>query len=250
MLRILPTAKLPYEICKGSPQERLSLAKQLNNNFFNRISKKFYTKEVEFDVFEKTLKEATPSNIMVDVTDYGKPGGFTNNTLNNSKDAVEGFVIYLEKARFGNGIRLLNSDTSLHESFHYFSHLTNPKHTARAAKMHEKGLSDKTEPFYKENLYTRKNFDKKELSQKLDAFLKDFTPQDKIDFLQNSRYRMIEEYNAYDEGYRYLDKIQDIHSDLICEKIDGIDKDYFNFPEKIKIVADKLREVIAEYRKN
>ena len=250
MLRILPTAKLPYNICKGSPEKRLSFAKQLNNDFFNKISRQFFTNEVKFDVFEKTLKDATPKNIIVNVKNYDKSGGLTVNTLNDAQNAVEGFIIYLNKCRYGNGIRLLETDISLHETFHYFSHLTNPKHIARTAKMHETGLGDRTENFYKKNLYSSNKFDSKELSSKLDDFLKQFTLPEQIEFLQNSRYRMTEEYHAYDEGYRYLDKIQDIHSDMISEKIYGTEKEDFNFPEKIKIVTDKLRDVINEYRKS
>ena len=61
---------------------------------------------------------------------------------------------------------------------------------------------------------------------------------------------MIEEYNAFDEGYKYLDKIQDEHPNLICEKIYGNEKEEYNFLEKIKIVTDKLKEVIDKNRKS
>ena len=148
------------------------------------------------------------------------------------------------------GIRLLDTDISLHETYHYFSHLANPKHTARTAKMHEKGLLEKTEKFYSENFYTRKKFNAEELKENLNNFLQQFTPQEQIEFLQNSRYRMTEEYNAFDEGYKYLEKIQDEHPDLICEKIYGREKEEYNFPEKFKIAVDKLKEIISSIRKS
>ena len=251
MIKVLQTAKFPLKICKGSYEERIALAKDLNKKFFNEISQKFKTNEITFDVFTKTLKENTPEKIQIEVNEYGtKKGGCTSFKLNKSQNGIEGLLMFFETNSYNKGIRLLNTDITLHETFHYFSHLANPKHTARVCKMYEKGLLDKTENFYKEHLYTRKELNINKLKENLDQFLKDFTLQDQIEFLQNSRYRMIEEYNAFDEGYKYLDKIQDEHSNLICEKIYGREKEEYNFPEKIKIVTDKLKEVIDKNRKS
>lgn len=248
-MKLLPTAKFSLKTCKGSYSERIKLAKSLNKNFFNKIDKKYTTKEVPFDVFEKTLKECTPEEINVNVLPYPYKGGYTAFELNNTYDGIDKLSIYIEKNFYDKGIRLLNTDTSLHETFHYFCALANPKHTARAAKMYEKNLISKTQSFYNENLYTKKDFKPEELREKLNDFLKQFTPEEQVDFLQNSRYRMLEEYNAFDEGYKYLDKIQDKHPDLIIEKIYTTPKEEYNFPDKIKIVTDKLKEVIAECRK-
>ena len=249
MLKVLPTAKLPLKLCKGTYAERIALAKRLNENFFNKLSEKYITKEIPFDVFEKTLKECTPEKINVNVLNYNKQGGYTCFGLNDTKNGIDKYVIYLKKDSYTGGIRLLETNYSLHETSHYFIHLTNPKHSARAVKMHETGLIEKTEPFYNENLYTKKELNEEELKQKLNDFLKQFTPEEKINFLQNSRYRMLEEYNAFDDGYKYLDEIQERHPDLICEKIYAREKEVYNFPEKIKIVADKLKEVLQNCRK-
>lgn len=253
MIRILKTAKLPIEVCSGSPQKRLELAKKLNSELFNRLSKKYLTNELPCDVFEKAVIDSTPANINVNILRLKNAyldGGLTDLSYNPEINAIEGINIYLPLNRPENTVRLYSTDTSLHETFHYFSHLTNPKHSAREAKMYEIGLDAKTEEFYKKNLYTKKEFNPEELKKSLDNYLKDFSKREQIEFLQNSRYRMSEEYNAYDEGFKYLDKIQDEHPDLICEKIYGREKEEYSFPEKIKIVADKLKEVIDEYRKS
>ena len=75
MIKVLQTAKFPLEICKGSCEERVALAKKLNNNFFNKISEKFKTNEITFDVFEKTLQENTPGKVQVEIKDYGNKSG-------------------------------------------------------------------------------------------------------------------------------------------------------------------------------
>lgn len=253
MIRILKTAKFPLEVCGGSPEKRLELAKKLNNELFNRLSEKYSTKELPLDIFEKTVIESTPANINVNVDRLKNAylnGGLTDLSFNPKINAIEGFNIYLPLNKPENTVRLYSTDTSIHEAFHYFSHLANPKHSAREAKMYELGLDALTEEFYKKNLYTRKEFNSDELKKSLDNFLKDFSKREQIEFLQNSRYRMTEEYHAYDEGFKYLDKIQDEHPDLISEKIYGREKEEYNFPEKIKIITDKLREVITAYRKS
>lgn len=249
MIKVLPTVKFPLKLCKGSYKERIAFAKRLNENFFNKLSDKFITKEVPLDVFEKTLKECTPEKINVKVLNYNKQGGLTCFGLNDAGNGIDKYMIYLQKSPFTEGIRLLETDFSLHETSHYFLQLTNPKHSARTIKMYEKGLLEKTENFYNENLYTKKEFKEEELKQKLNDFLKQFNDEEKIDFLQNSRYRMLEEYNAFDDGYKYLDEIQDRHPDLICEKIYAREKELYNFPEKIKIVAEKLKEILQNCRK-
>ncbi len=251
MIKVLKTAKFSHKICKGSYEEKIALAKNLNQKFFNQISQKFKTNEISLDVFTKTLKENTPEKIQIEVNEYGsKKGGCTSFKLNKDKSGIEGLLMFLETDSYNKGIRLLNTDITLHETFHYFSHLANPKHTARVGKMYEKGLLNKTEEFYNIHLYTRKELNEEEFRENLNNFLKDFTLQDQIEFLQNSRYRMIEEYNAFDEGYKYLEKIQDEHPNLICEKIYGREKEEYNFPKKIKIITDKLKEVIDKNRKS
>ena len=45
MIKVLQTAKFPLEICKGTYEERIALAKDFNKKFFNEISQKFLKEE-------------------------------------------------------------------------------------------------------------------------------------------------------------------------------------------------------------
>lgn len=110
----------------------------------------------------------------------------------------------------------------MHESAHYFSFMTNPKTVARMAKVYETGLYLKTQNFYNSVLYSKKSLAKPEISEKLDELLNILHPKERIDFLQNSRYRLKDELMAYNEGTKYQDLIQDIHSDKICYKVDAM----------------------------
>ena len=249
MIKIDKTAKLPLKICKGTYKERISLAKELNRKFFDEINKKFTQKTISYDLFEKTLKNTTPIKTQVKVNPYdNKKGGVTSLCLDKTRNRIVGFLIYIAKRPFMDGLGILDTEIALHETMHYFSNLTNPKHIARAVKMFDSGLWAKTENFYNKHLYSRNEFNKQDTQQELSKFLKQFTTNEQIEFLQNSRYRLIEEYHAYDEGYKYLDKIQDLHPNLICEKIYINGKEDYHFPEKIEIITDKLKEIFTRIK--
>ncbi len=244
MIIISQTIKLPLEICKGSYKDRINLAKELNSKFFDEINKKFTQKTITFDMFEKTLKNSTPTNVNITVKPFDKKGGVTCLCVDDQSNNL-GYLIRIEKRQMMDGLGILDTEIALHETMHYFLNLTNPKHNARALKMFYSKTLDKTEKFYRDNLYTRNEFNKENTQKALSEFLKQLNTEEQIDFLQSSRYRLIEEYNAYDEGYKYLDKIQDSHPELICEKIYAREKEDFHFPEIVEIITDKLKEIFA-----
>lgn len=252
MIKITSNARLPIEICKGSAKKRLRLAKQLNKQFFNKLSKKFSAKDIELDVFEKTLKSTTAANIQFNVLPYKNyRGGLTEITANPQMNKVTGFNIYLPVNPFDGRLSLYNIETALHETFHFNFHISNPKHTARFAKMYESGLAAKTESFYGEKLYSKdKIFNTQSTAEALNNFLAGFTAYEQINFLQNSRYRLSGEIEAFAEGAKYLEMIQHIHSDKISEKISAQNITDYHFREKIKILTDKLKEIISKEREN
>lgn len=63
-----------------------------------------------------------------------KKAADTSFKLNKSQNGIEGLLMFFETNSYNKGIRLLNTDITLHETFHYFSHLANPKHTAGSSK--------------------------------------------------------------------------------------------------------------------
>ena len=179
-------------------------------------------------------------------------GGITEITANRQTNEIKGFNIYLPVNQFDGKLSLYSIENALHETFHFNSHISNPKHTARCAKMYETGLSHRTEGFYTENLYSKdKKFNIKSAKNSLNRFLEKFTPDEQINFLQNSRYRLWEEMQAFKEGAKYLKKIQNIHhNDKIQEKISPMNTEDYHFQKKIEMLKDKLKEVLFKYRLN
>ena len=87
-----------------------------------------------------------------------------------------------------------------------------------------------------------------EIAAKLDELLSKLDPKERIDFLQNSRYRLKDELLAFSEGEKYQSLIQDIHSDKICYKIEAMKYSDYNFEMKIDILEEKLAKELKDYR--
>ncbi len=251
MIKLTHTAKLPFDVIKGSYEKRLEFAKFLNANLYSRITSEFKTKDVSPDIFYNHLKEVSKNKINFCIKDStNEPFRGANYLVQNPDNMLEAdrFSIFLPLNRFDKTISLNDTDVFMHEFFHFFCGIVNPKHNKRALKMYEKNLLGVTENFYSKNLYTKKNFEVGELKEALSKFLEILTDFDKIDFLQNSRYRLKEEMHAYKEGAKYYDKIQDEHMNLIYEKFECENGDSYNFQEKINILETSLLTILNKVR--
>lgn len=251
MIKISQSVKLPLRSCKGNSDKRLHLAKKLNSDFFERINKEFVTKDITKETIAKRLQEITPNiNFIITQNNPRRNGAVIPMLSPQNHKAVNHFSLELPLNKFDKTLSLLSGDVLFHESLHYFLNITNPKHLARSAKNFETGVQEKTEKFYKERLYKQSaHFDKNLQESEIKEFLNTLADTEKIDFLQSSRYRLTQELHAYKDGSKYSKRIQDIHEDLICEKITPDDGQFFYFSEKIKIIEDELKRVLKKCRK-
>lgn len=245
------TAKLPLKIVKGSYEQRINLAKSLNEKFYLRITKEFKTKDVKPDVFEKHLKQVTENKITVKILD-STDEPFVGNTFlgvnPSNQSEADRFNIYLPLNKYDKTLSLNDTNLFMHETFHYFFSIVNPKHSRRLIAKCEKDLSEKSDHFYNEYLYHR-NVDLEALKNNvLPEFLKRLTDDEKLDFLQSSRYRLTEELHAYQEGTKYYDRIQDDHLDLIQEKFTCDDGEKYQCQEKIEMLKSFLRDTLTQIR--
>lgn len=248
MSKILNTARLPYSFIKGSQEKRFDCARRLNAKFFDKVCKKFADGDLHLETIERDLKSSISPNLHIQVCDYGKKGGMLSHKFDIEENGLSGYFMHLSTNQFDKTFQMLDMDTLMHESFHLCMDLTNPKHLARALKIHETGIDTLTKEFYIKMLYAKGQFSDVLLKNILKSFLSNFNTQDQIDFLQNSRYRLTQELLAYQEGDKYLDKVQDINSHRVCEKICAKDTEEFHFSEKIKLLESFLKNIISNVR--
>ena len=250
MINIEKIARYPLEFTKGTSAQRTELARALNYRFFQNISKQFKSKDVSFDVFQKTLDDACPFHKNISLIKSPNKGGAVAIKVNDESKNIIGYNMLIPANQFSGEIPLTTADTFMHETAHYFSFMTNPKTIARIAKVYETELYLKTQNFYNTVLYSKNALSKQEIAAKLDELLSKLDPKERIDFLQNSRYRLKDELLAFSEGEKYQSLIQDIHSDKICYKIEAMKYSDYNFEMKIDILEEKLAKELKDYRNN
>ncbi len=252
MLKISPDVKLPLNLSKGSYSERLKNAQKLTDKFFDKISGAFTEKDISPDVFEKTIKDVLPSKVNYKLgSSNGKDleGAVVLCTSEKKPSEISLYKIYFPTNPYDGKISIYKTDSFMHEMFHFFCEIFNPKHTAKAAELAESRFRYYDDFFYNEYLYNKHCNDLNNLKDVLlPDILKNMPISEKILFLQNSRYRLLEEVKAWENGHKYGVKNQELHKDLIPEVVYVDDGCEFQLKEKLQIVTEALKTVFKEAR--
>ena len=125
----------------------------------------------------------------------------------------------------------------MHETFHLFSGISNPKHNARPF------FDEEEQKFYRGRIYNNfetKKFGIKEKSKfkkRLQEFLSKRDSEKQINFLQRCRYNLTEEILAFKESEKYGNKSNNM-------------ADWLFFEEKLRIIKKTLYKTIMRVRKN
>lgn len=251
MIKICSTARLPLKTFnnRGSAQNRLEFAKELNAKFYEKLKSKIKYDSVSVGDYANVLEEVLPENILAEIHIKEKTlfDQYAGKLIieGDEKNGVTSYILVLPYKKFipkmneteGDTKRILVDDfcIAMHENFHLFSSISNPKFVIRQL------FKSKNESYvYKNYMYTNLhnsfNFlDKFRWKNGLKSFLKTLSIEDRINFLQNCRYRLTEENLAYKEGAKYGKNKFDIQ--------------YFYFEEKIKILEKQLYRSIQKARK-
>lgn len=243
MLKVKNSVRIPLKdfVGKGSYQERIEYAKNLNNQLYQALQAKRFEGVLSVDEYKNTLKKVLPENIKFNFKTYvkkflGHDDAYVSMIINNY-DEAEKFEIQIPSRKNVSGERIIDKrddKLSMHETFHLFFEMANPKHIVRC------DFNDTEYKFYQNWIYNRDyskfNLKKKiEWKRGLNEFLANKKKEKQIDFLQNSRYRLIEEKLAYKEGEKYGK--------------DNCMSEAFHFDEKIKIIEKMLYKTIKKARK-
>lgn len=243
MSTVLPSAKLPLRnfINNGSYDQRFKYAKSLNKALFKELQAESKTGEIAVISYRNALKRILPDNIKFHIVKASKElikkGSRAYTFINGQDDTIKSYTIgipykYLSGKNNKNAkISSKHLNLIMHESFHVFASLANPKHSARV-----RFKSDKESEIYEKYLYTPKTnlgnlYKIRSMIKKINAI----PLEERINFLQNCRYRLYEEMFAFEEEEKYTNKRYSI--------------DHFSFFEKIMILEKLLIYNIRKARK-
>lgn len=244
-IKVSKNAKLPLKICKGSVKSRLELARHYNNEFFNSICNKFENNLIDKDIFSQNLSSINNNKIKFNLKDsnsFDSCIGCVEAVFDKkNKNKIVSYDIYIPISQ-DNKIGLEDADTFMHETFHYFFSIVNPKHLSRIIEMSKNKLAEKTEKFYERHIFARTGDYTGYTKSILRNYMEYFPTDKQIRILQNWRYRLNGELQAYKEGAKYHKRLKQKFS---CENGKS-----FYFEEKIKIIEEELAKILVKARKD
>lgn len=234
MIKIYDSAKLPYSICKGSVKERKQLAEHLLCKFLTKLKPEIKNGIITTGRVKENIKSVLPvKNIMLDVIsniDDESCTGYLKTTADRKK-IIQNYIMALKTNSKGK-INHSGYQTLIHEAWHFFEFICNPKMQIRFAHINN---FEEMEVFYEKHLYNHLNIvSENNLRKMIRKLLKKYSNQEKIDIIQQWRYNLVSEENAflaemkYGRGYEF--------------------KNMF-YEKKINLLEDYLKKIISEERR-
>ena len=163
-------------------------------------------------------------------------------------DNITGYVVKLNNTHTQEDFAGVNIEVLMHESDHLFSYFTNPKYVQRLIKVSK----SETEELCYEKFFTdyfQSPISTEECTSALKDFITNLVPKEqKIDVLQNFRYKLINEINGYNTGNKYLRKERELYPDKEYPAIFN-QVQIMHLKEKLKMLSEILKETIQEERK-
>jgi hypothetical protein len=262
MIKYAPKAvKFSLSVSKGSPQKRFNSVSHLNEVVFENMCKNYDNKShaVPLQDAKDALFNVMPEKKHIAIQKFNRQR--TSSTLGESdyiygeNDALIGQSISIQVEHKQIPERAI--PIFMHELTHVWDNFFNPKYTARSSKFTEKGLSTPAyDRWYDGVLYNDEKFsDNSEKNKILDnvrkstkKFLSRQKDEDKLDVLQNARYYLESERDAYSQEYRYATKLKENHKDFQEGDAEYLSPDNFLFNEKIQILKEVGAEIIQKAR--
>lgn len=253
--KLLPTVTIPYSIARGSMQERVQKAERLTDNLYRKTVHATYGGNISLKVVRHILSKVMPPNVKIFVAENSDNfSNAANDFLFNGNNDIYAMTLEL---RTKNGIFPQEHLVDIfHEGRHIADGLFNPKYYSRFQKMEKNGLlNSKYFKLYDDELYIRECMEYKSdkkivmklLERKIHKVLKGRSITDKIDILQNLRYNLESEKNAFASQLKYAKKLED--KGIIMTDDRGTDfSEEFIFEDKINLIKRMAFEIIQKER--
>ena len=255
--KLLPSIQPSLSVVKGSAKHRNKAARQLTEQFYKEIIRDFKDDYsiVPNEQLQKSMDSVLPDkNFKIKLKSIKPDKDATYDGvckgIFDANDNVKSLEIDVECPH--QALRACHIPVLSHEFLHAVDDMYNPKYMTRVQKLVKKGLdTNEYIYFYKDNFYCEEFFKtrkkKKELLEliknKTKEFLENFDISDKLDYIQDMRYSLTSELNAYKTQYKIASKLK---SKGFLVKPAPI-----NYPKKglFKEKIDLLKQLAKEYIK-
>ena len=244
--------RLPYRLAKGSAVERFNRAEKCNKQVFDVVKKKVENGNVKLE----TLRDAFESKLhrmitcIISKEERGGVAGGTALLQSRFNQELSGYEVFLPIQK-DETLNIQDIHVAMHEFRHVFDMINNPKINQRKiimGRLPEASLKiNYMDSIYNNKIYTRKKYDKFDILDAIEMMLAPFSKEEQVGVLQLIRYRLKLEHNAYKETTNIQSELKRLYGDSFNQS-DYISVREFNFPRKIKLVEERLKEALFECR--
>lgn len=256
MHSVSPKVKFSYHIAKGSPEARRNMADKLNEQIFQAVQPKIKDGRVSIQDFDRAFHSAMPEDVHIEVKNFNSLGCFNGQSayIYDKEENLIGQTIEIP-TRSGK-ILSKHLPVTFHECRHIMDTLFNPKMSGRVATMEREGLyTKKFDKLYQDEIYNYENCYTAEgkierlekLKKKILKFLEGKSVENQVNCIQDMRYSLQSEYNAYGDAVKYARKLnKDNYKVDSGDMVD--DRKDFMFLEKIALLKKIGFEIIQAER--
>lgn len=258
--------RFSYDIIKGSIEKRNNSVRKINDRIYNEILENAENNVIHVDDIIDIVQYVLPERKKIKICNIGKKEKKRAyaDVINDYKDDYSGHEIGLPLKKLK--MKIENLPIFMHEITHVLDDLYNPKFTKRqhdiesAAKkmgdvevktVYEKGLTLYENDIYKREKFKNDNDKKKiieELSQKVKKYLSGKTVDEKIDYIQNTRYFLQSELNAYTTDHIYAKRMKDAGYKIDMSDYEG-NVENFMLREKLVMLKEIGGDIINKARR-
>lgn len=256
MLRVSSYVKFSYNLVKGSVENRRKFVADLNEQFFDSFQPMLEDKKPFLNDLKNKYNTIIPEKKKIRIIPLKGQDEFegASDYIYNDKALIEGLTLEIPTKRSKVTEDCLVS--LMHENTHVLSTLASPKHTALTQKLYKDGKYNNSRNNWFDNLLYRDECINHEcqiddaLSEVRDGtekFLKGKSVSDKIAHLQDARYELEQEKDAYSEQLKYAKKLKEKGRPVQEEDLVDCDRIYL-FTEKIQLLKEMIFDLISEER--
>lgn len=265
-IKLMPQISLPFDYIKGSETKRFIQAEKLTNDLFQKVKDLYVSTKSDLcstqiiavpkNVIEEKLQEILPKPLNIHIMEFQEEDKSTPCTKACPYfewQENDGNIHIL-----GGGIKMpLTEDKKvreediyllMHEFRHIFDLICNPKISIADAKR-----TDSLNQLFLEDININKNkfnfINRIIFNFKLNKQMRKLSDEQKVDNLQNMRYAIKTEINAYSKMLKYQDILDKKFGLVRTLKTDKQKLSEYDFDRKLAFLNEKLYLTIQEIRK-
>ena len=275
MIKITPVSnkiKFSYETAKGSPLARIHKTEDIINKAYDEIFKSDVFETIPVTDLNGVIKRVLPEKKRIDIVyllDKNFLGGEDFLSSYDALNCKEKFIGYrIDLPLTNNALSIYDLATFMHEFTHTLDSLFNPKYSSRMIKCEDmvaniyshslkiKPFAKRYDDYYKNKLYSKEKFSSPEQISGIIAqrrndilkLLKGRKPEEKIIILQNYRYYLETENNAYRNERMIFGRLIEDKRKYNKDLLETSDGSQYLFKEKIQMLKELCFEEIQNFR--